>query len=430
MEGLLSLAKYPVNCTVSYLKKDSEPLVLKDLLGVKAKAITAYSAMEPAIAFLPLDFSRSRWNADDVKCLREPVRQTMLSSLSLLELHIGSVRVRNKFKEFRPPSDEEVTPDLATKEKPPHEPGHQQLMQSAEFIQALRSAESEALLSETVEALHQSTAEILPACVDTITTVIESIHTVNFSRWFNRPTKEKFDQLLHQSRDRLVALRSVRRSFAAKATERLLQSYADRFDDSGRLKHVSNLAIHPSRGITIGMVYEEQILDLADSLEKLLERVIQLSQARTKEKTWFPTGIRYAAAWIFKIKIAAPIADQSTDVDPDVEDEQSKEAQRRLRISRGGGGKHRKGIGKLILGTYEWVINPEGLYALRMVVITIAFAIPAVIPSSAGFYFREKCIWSLIIGQSTILIYIADFIFSLMSLAIGTVVGCVLGLVA
>jgi hypothetical protein len=193
---------------------------------------------------------------------------------------------------------------------------------------------------------------------------------------------------------------------------------------------VSNLVIHPLRGITIGMVYVEQILDLADSLERLLERVIQLSQARTKENTWFPTGIRYAAAWVFKIKIAAPIADQSTDVDPDVVHEQSKEAQRRLRISRGGGGKHRKGIGKLILGSYEWVINPEGLYALRMVLITIAFAIPAVIPSSAGFYFREKCIWGLIMGQTTILVYMADFIFSLMSRAIGTVLGGVLGLVA
>ncbi|KFZ22726.1 hypothetical protein V502_02795, partial [Pseudogymnoascus sp. VKM F-4520 (FW-2644)] len=141
-------------------------------------------------------------------------------------------------------------------------------------------------------------------------------------------------------------------------------------------------------------------------------------------------GVRYAAAWVFKIKIAAPIADQSTDVDPDVVDEQSKEAQRRLRISRGVGGKHRKGISKLILSAYEWVINPEGLYALRMVVITIAFAIPAVIPSNAGFYSREKCIWGLIIGQSAILVYMADFIFSLMTMAIGKVAGGVLGLVA
>ncbi|KFZ01758.1 hypothetical protein V500_00624, partial [Pseudogymnoascus sp. VKM F-4518 (FW-2643)] len=171
MEGLLFLVKYPVNSMASHLKKDSEPLVLKDLLRVKAKTIAAYRAMEPAIAFLPLDFSRSRWNADDVKSLKEPMRQTMLSSLSLLELHIGSVRGWNKFiKEFRPPYDEEVTPDLPTKQKPPREPGHQQLMQSAEMIQALRSTESEASLLEAVKELHKSTAEILPACVDTITT--------------------------------------------------------------------------------------------------------------------------------------------------------------------------------------------------------------------------------------------------------------------
>lgn len=73
MEGLLSLIKYLVNYIVSYLKKNSEPLVLKDLLGVKAKAIVAYSAIELAITFLLLDFSRSCWNIDNVKFLREPI---------------------------------------------------------------------------------------------------------------------------------------------------------------------------------------------------------------------------------------------------------------------------------------------------------------------------------------------------------------------
>ncbi|KFZ23803.1 hypothetical protein V502_01709, partial [Pseudogymnoascus sp. VKM F-4520 (FW-2644)] len=154
MEGLLFLVKYPVNSTASHLKKDSEPLVLKDLLRVKAKTIAAYreslecrSCQEskrthaPDDAFKPIaSGTSSRWNADHVKSLKEPMRQTMLSSLSLLELHIGSVRGWNKFiKEFRPPYDEEVTPNLPTKQKPPREPGHQQLMQSAEMIQALRS---------------------------------------------------------------------------------------------------------------------------------------------------------------------------------------------------------------------------------------------------------------------------------------------------
>jgi hypothetical protein len=65
-----------------------------------------------------------------------------------------------------------------------------------------------------------------------------------------------------------------------------------------------------------------------------------------------------------------------------------------------------------------------------MVAVTIALGIPAVIPSSAGFYFREKGLWGLIMGQTTMLIYMADFTFSAISRAIGTVVGGILGLLA
>jgi hypothetical protein len=109
-------------------------------------------------------------------------------------------------------------------------------------------------------------------------------------------------------------------------------------------------------------------------------------------------------------------------------DDQSKEAQRQLRISRGYGVKRRSGLGRFIIATYEWLFNPDGLYALRVVTLTIALGIPAVIPSSAGFYYREKGIWGLITGQTTILVYMADFIFSMISRAVGTVVGGVLGL--
>lgn len=59
----------------------------------------------------------------------------------------------------------------------------------------------------------------------------------------------------------------------------------------------------------------------------------------------------------------------------------------------------------------------------------IALAIPAAIPSSPGFYYREKGIMGLIMGQSTLLVYMADFTYSLISRAIGTAVGGVAGLV-
>jgi hypothetical protein len=176
------------------------------------------------------------------------------------------------------------------------------------------------------------------------------------------------------------------------------------------------------------MVFETQILLVTDALQKLLERVIQLCQGRTKDKLWFPSGIRYAAAWAFNGNVAAPIPGKSTVVDPDMDEKQSNEAQRRLRISRGSGVKRRSGLARSIIATHEWLFNPDGLYALRMIVLTVALAIPAVIPSSAGFYYREKGVWGLIMGQLSLLVYMADFTFSIISRAIGTVVGGLLGL--
>ena len=62
----------------------------------------------------------------------------------------------------------------------------------------------------------------------------------------------------------------------AETTQNLLQTYARLFDEAGNLQSFSDLAIHPFRGVMYGMVFESQILFVADSLEKLLERNIQL----------------------------------------------------------------------------------------------------------------------------------------------------------
>ena len=70
------------------------------------------------------------------------------------------------------------------------------------------------------------------------------------------------------------------------------------------------------------------------------------------------------------------------------------------------------------------------MYALRLVAVTIACAIPAVIPSSAGFYYREKGLWGLIMAQTSVVVYMSDFTLSFVSRGVGTVVGGVAGLVA
>lgn len=383
--------------------------------------------MELAIAFLPLDCSIGRWNVDDIKSLRYPIRQTMMSSLSLLEYHTSRLVGQKRLKDFPVTPRVESTLDHAT-EQLPREIGRFQLMQSAQFVQALRSPESEAIRSEAVEVLRQSITDILPAGLDAITAISECIRAQMSGGWISRSSDEEHDRLLSRCQTSLEVLKSARAAFMTETTERLLQIHADLFDETGHLQYFSNIAIHPFRGVMFGMVFETQILLVSDALEKLLEQIIQLCHRRTRAKLWFPSGIRYAAAWAFNGNVAAPIPSQSNVVDPNIVDKAAKESQRRLRISRGYGAKRRSGLARFIIATKEWLFNPDGLYALRMVILTVALAIPAVIPSSAGFYYREKGIWGLIMGQTTLLVYMADFTFSMISRTIGTVVGGVLGL--
>lgn len=426
-EGLLELATQPLKFTISSLGKDSSELDLQVLHKLKAKIVAEYRAIELAIAFLPLDCSTGRWNAGDIKSLRDPIRQSMISSLSFLEYHTAQLCRRKGLQGLPVTSNAEGTLDYAPKQRL-GEIGRFQLLQSAQLVQIMQSPEHEALRSEVVEVICRSTTDILQACLDAITAVLECINTQSSGSWFARPSNDRYDRDLDRCRTSLKALKSTRSAFMAETTEQLLQTYAGLFDDTGHLQSCNDNATHHFRGVMFGMVFETQILFVADALEQLLGRIIQLCQGRKIDKLWFPSEFRYAAAWAFNGKVAAPIPGQSKVVDPEIDEKQSNEAQKQLRISRGYGFKRRSRLARFVIAAHNWLFNADGLYALRMVVLTVALAIPAVIPSSAGFYYREKGIWGLIMGQTTLLVYMADFTFSMISRTIGTVVGGVLGL--
>lgn len=433
MEGLVRLLKEPLDATENSLLK-GEVLAMADLQTIKVKTIAAYKELKPAMGFLPLDFSVGWWGAEDVKSLKKPIRQALISSLSLLEVHIARIGGHAKLEKLHQLTvDRDSDSDSQASEnekKRPREVGMRQLMESVNLVQALRSPEHESMRSETIEVLRESSKNILPACQEAVEIIAESINTVN-KRWFGRPSKERLNQLHERSQAALENLQALRASFATETTERLIQTHAEIFDEKGMLKTLDENSLPRVRGITMGMIFEEQVLGVADGWERVLGQLVALLKERQKVRLWLPKGLRYAVNWIFRKNVVAPvIAAQNPITDPEVAETQSKAAQQHLRISRGYRAKRGSGFGRAIIGTYHWFINPEGLYALRMVVVTIALAIPAAIPHTAGFYYREKGLWALIMGQTTLVIYMADFTFSLICRAIGTIVGGLLGLVA
>ncbi|CAI7646711.1 unnamed protein product [Penicillium glandicola] len=432
MEDLVRLLKGPLDTTSNSLFK-GEDLAMADLQKLKVKTIAAYKDLKPALSFLPLDFSFGWWGADDVKSMKKPLRQAMMTSLSLLEVHIARAGGYAKLEKLQQLVDRDSDSDSKSNgiEKiRSREVGMRQLMQSVNLVQALRSPEHESMRSETIEALRESSKDILPACQEAVEIIAESLNTVN-KRWFGRPSKERLNQLHERSQTALQNLQALRASFATETTERLIQIHEEIFDEKGMLKALDETSLPRVRGITMGMIFEEQVLGVADGWERVLGQLVALLKERQKIRLWLPKGLRYAVNWIRRKNAVAPvIAAHNPVIDPNVAETQSKAAQKHLRISRGYRVDRRSGFGRAVIGTYHWLINPDGLYAMRMVAVTIALSIPAAIPHTAGFYYREKGLWALIMGQTTLVIYMADFTFSLICRAIGTIVGGVLGLVA
>lgn len=434
MEQLVRMLDTPLDLTRR--RFDGEALDLGQLKATKNGIVALYKSMAPEIAFLPLDVSRGRWNAEDVKGLEECIRQAMLSGVSLLDFHITTITGLQKVDQAGLQLDKHSSDGAA--EKGGHEIGQRHVLQYAELMNALRTPEQSELRVRMTEAMNETTAQVRLACSAAIALVGECIHTVNTRRWIRQPSQLEFDGLIGRLETTLAALQAARVSCTATTTEAILECHSDLFDHDGQLKapDASASTLHPQslRAMMVAMVLEERIISAALATEAMLKHVLHLTASQTRHRIWLPSRIRYALGWLVSGRDTVPVAGVSNDGatdDPDALDQQSKAVRQRLRLIRGYESPNRgTRAGRAIVGTYRWVTNPAGMYAMRMVVVTLATAITAAVPNSAGFFYREKGLWAVITAQTCVLLYMADFTFSLISRALGTVIGGLFGLVA
>ncbi|OJJ66383.1 hypothetical protein ASPBRDRAFT_49009 [Aspergillus brasiliensis CBS 101740] len=429
MEQLLRLGQVPPKCTEARLHGGD--LSLQQLVETKGKGISLLKALDPLLAFLPLDLSRGHWGADDLKALQQKLRKTLVASLSLLNYHIARIHEDENIAKLAQHETALADGDDSTEKK--NQPiGHHQIQQSSNLMHAFQKAEETAIRTRTLEALRRSTLPLLQAISDAMETSIETIHIVNNRRWVRAPSQSHMDQQIARAQDASENLRRIRATSITATTEALIESHVEIFDEQGNFRNGDVGGVHALRGIIIGMVIEERILTLAEATQQLIEHILWLLQNRPKPRLWIPSRLQYALTWIGTGSVPTPMSDSAgnTATDPEDLEERTREADRRLRISRGYGTPQRTRTARTIISIYQWLFNPAGMYALRMVVVTIATSIPSSLPHTAGFFYREKGIWGVITAQTTLLVYMADFTMSLVSRLVGTVVGGVLGMVA
>ena len=450
MEGAVKPMKSFLDACKLGFRDSSASFNLAHLQATKAGIAGAFKGLDGSLGFLALDLSTGRWNTEDVQSLHQPLRQLVIMFLGLLQLQITRVETATKNERL---NDLEEAERAGTADGGVPHIGHNHIIQVLSLRKSFKHAEKEDLLEKSMGALFTTSGTLLDTCGEAIDSIVEALHTVNNRRWFKRPKVEECDQMRMKHDEVLERLRQDKTVFADRTAQHLLDPHNHLFDEDGHLKMQGDAGA-PINGLMLGLIFEERILSVASALDAMLTQIVSLERERTKTKIWFPTKLRTLFSWAFGQDATpgmAPVS-SSSGLDPEKaqmdnsskpqkqkkkqkkqqksgDEEKDHGAQQELDRLRFHAGNKRSTLGKVLLAAINWIGNTEGQYALRVLAVTIAMGVPAVIPSSAGFYYREKGLWALIMSQTGLVAYTADFVYGFTLRVIGTVVGGVLGMI-
>ena len=440
MEALIRTSEVSLNRTSKRLSEDGN-VEIAELKAAKGGLLALYKSALPDLAFLPMDFARARWGADDIKELQGKVREYMTACLSMLDVHIGISTAREARKR-QEDKEKDAFENGSRKEKGSDTEDGRSSQDNEGWVAALQEPELglSDVRARTKVALNETTKDILAACKDTIKLVADLVHVVNHTRWYGRNLQQE-EELMAKLEAASESLQAQRASSLSRVTESVLETHAGLFDEDG------NCPARGSdpfllRGIVLSMVVEERILKTAETLQALLDHVIGLSKNRPDNRLWM-AGFSHGVSWALDDSNTVPIVsegplggfDNPEDPisSPETLRDDAKEAHRRLRVSRvhyGTAAAHKNKFVQFLARTLKWFTDPSGMYALRMVAVTIATSCPAVIPHTAGFFYREKGIWLVITAQTTLMVYMGDLFFSVIARTLGTILGGLLGMLA
>ncbi|KAJ0416722.1 hypothetical protein BJY00DRAFT_325978 [Aspergillus carlsbadensis] len=429
IEDVIEHLKAPLQFSFASSSKELGKIDVDYLEKCQAMVIGVYQKLEPSFAFLPLDFSIGCWGADTVKSFQAPIRKLVMAILSLSDFHKSSIQGDIQVNTLRGRVLD--SSDGESDEKKTKEVGAHQRAQLAELVNALHE-EHYSIPEEVATNLRGTGLTAIEGCLEGLTVIKESIQFVGRQHWYRKASIEEHEHASQRIRTVIETLQQTRTVFLRDMTEGLVDAYGpvlDNFSDhSGQKRNLS--------GIIVCMNFQEHMVNALNTTEALLTEISNHFPAASRTRVWWPTSLKYAAAWALGKNSKAPAMAAGNAEDPDeaIAGEATKAAQEKkepiLGAHRGYRPRARHPVGKAILGIYHWFTCDNGLHALRMVVVTLAISILAVLPNTAGFFYRERGLWGLIMAQTGLLVYMADFTFSVFSRLIGTIVGGLFGLLA
>ncbi|KAH6892939.1 hypothetical protein B0T10DRAFT_481127 [Thelonectria olida] len=412
------------------------------LTGLRIKVLSSYKAIEPLFKFLPIDLSIGRWGAEDLSSLNAPFRQLVISFIGLTEVH-RQKQVR-KEKTIQALTRAQATLDETNGDQREVELGRHQIDQAIQYHVKANVPNRNNLIKKSVQSLAEPGEHLVEALKESIEAIGEALSQAHVLK-----KAPDHPEMLQRHVTILSKLRAQREVFMTSTSRYLPETSRQMFNENGLLR-LETGTMPSLTGFMLGILLQERLYQLAGSLEALLTRIVELEGARVKVRVWLPSKLTALFQWIghedpSEDKItAADIGDNLvriptvTTLHPHLQDKSespdvhanSKSARAELVTMRMPNSRKRSRGGRILLVISRWLGNDEGIFALRMVILSLALSVPAVVRDSCGFFYRNRGLWAVIMAQLSLVPYTADLLYGVLVRAFGTVVGGVIGMTA
>ncbi|KAK6359209.1 hypothetical protein TWF696_000373 [Orbilia brochopaga] len=437
-----------------------------EIKNLKLKIVDEHNQMNQGFLFMALEASVGRWSGQDVGSLKAIFQDLFIRGTVLLNFHLFRQDYRDKVLQKAPKDrhaqdvdtastlvsekGEEADQESVKKHKHGKRHSHQprrvgvtQTLATITVYEFLRpNPEVQKLGQSALKAVEDASRDFLAACEAGLETSAEIIDSVNNTRWWGRPKKAQIDSMVEKHMEVLDRLKHERDHFALHAVDKMIDPVSHLFDEDGNLIDFSDQDKGMKLpGLMIGINYRHRVLAVANSLITLLERLVELEMKKTETKLWLPTAIRGLFSLAFspepvnddnaleRIETRREREEQNTRKERHEKRKQKKEQTKAITKPEVSVGRERSKFARALTGFFHWLTNGEGVFAARVVIVTIAMAIPTAVKSSAAFCYDNRAVWAVIMAQLTISQYMGDFIFSIAMRTLGTVIGGVFGLV-
>ncbi|KAI8238696.1 hypothetical protein K4K55_002709 [Colletotrichum sp. SAR 10_96] len=367
MADLVSPMKGFVKALTWQLANRQSRFSLDRLLQLKSQLAMAHKSLGSSVGFLALDFSFRKWSPEDVKSLQDPLRQVSVAFNGLLQLFVTMEEKSLKASALTEAAMAlENQKDASNKQRPLA----YHIARAIDVRDSVKHPDTEKMLEKTLDVVSSTAQPLLSALGQALDAIVSALQGVSTSS-----VDLERQQTLDLLNEALI-------DFEA-STQQLTALHSHLFDADGRVIYDQN-----GQG-AVDLARTMSTVSRPEKKSRLFSR-----KKKTKEKTDDPN----TAAELIK-SMRNPTS------------------------------RTRSKPSMIFLGLIHWFTDVEGIHALRTLVVTIALALPAVIPSSAGFYYREKGFWAMVMGQLAIEPYMSDLLSGIIIRTLSTVAGGIIGLV-